>query len=502
MERVMQWIRKTMLAGGLVLAFGMGLWGTGCIQRAAPTEGEDISPPLDVRVSYSTGSPLSGPVPMDVNALRIDDSYGVTIHYFALESIPPQALEPLHKYIRLVMMAPRANFIAPVSRLTPGARVALTDVDVSLLESVVDGAWGRCVPVGRVQAILPPAITAKIEFESHVEASALGNRLRFLVARRRNPDPNDPNDPNTLPRADACGEHLEMALIRSGQVTPMVELQPSNLEASTPARAASNSVTERVVLLPVALKDMQHAALLIPFAWEVPWAHALGLFITVGRLSGQPPAPEQLETFAQCVDNLMRQEADLRSIHGESPTWAGCLLALDQLTWPAHWRRALVYLATTAQAPLTEDVALAAPMDLAQTLAGELYRAQAENPARDMAHLTWLLEKTAYRLLLDTAKQDDLSPALWYLLQRHAGQMSQQLPTLREQLAEARDLADLNARLRHENLISLEDMSPAARTRAYDWLQQRGFAPTGFDPLASAKQRRAVLDRMNDGTTP
>jgi hypothetical protein len=79
--------------------------------------------------------------------------------------------------------------------------------------------------------------------------------------------------------------------------------------------------------------------------------------------------------------------------------------------------------------------------------------------------------------------------------------MSQQRPTLREQVAESRDLADLERRLINENRISLEDMSPAARTRAYEWLRQRELAPAGYDPLASAKERRVALDKVSEEST-
>jgi len=47
-----------------------------------------------------------------------------------------------------------------------------------------------------------------------------------------------------------------------------------------------------------------------------------------------------------------------------------------------------------------------------------------------------------------------------------------------------------------ENFIYLEDISPAARTRAFEWLAARDQAPQGYDPLASLKERRNVLNRI------
>jgi hypothetical protein len=43
--------------------------------------------------------------------------------------------------------------------------------------------------------------------------------------------------------------------------------------------------------------------------------------------------------------------------------------------------------------------------------------------------------------------------------------------------------------------VYLEDASPAARVRAYDWLNGKNLAPAGYDPLGSNKDRRAALDK-------
>ena len=40
----------------------------------------------------------------------------------------------------------------------------------------------------------------------------------------------------------------------------------------------------------------------------------------------------------------------------------------------------------------------------------------------------------------------------------------------------------------------LEDSSPSARVRAYDWLAARGRAPQGYEPLGPARERRRALD--------
>ena len=76
---------------------------------------------------------------------------------------------------------------------------------------------------------------------------------------------------------------------------------------------------------------------------------------------------------------------------------------------------------------------------------------------------------------------------------RRTGEVGRSSATLADVLAGATSLASWKARLSAENRIFLEDASPAVRVRAFDWLNVRGAAPEGFDPLASLAARRAAL---------
>ncbi len=474
--------------GGLLAGLTLTLMLCGCGVSSQPSPGR-APQPLDIHVDYSSGTTLSGPGPMDMNSLRIGESFSVSLQLFALENVPPQALESIQKHVRLVMMSPRVNFLSPIMRLTPGVRVAFADVNESTVESLTSGLWGPAVPAGNVTSILPPNVTARIDLKSTQEASIRGNHLRLLLARRPDPDPNHPG---------ALGENLEMAVVRSGQVPPAEELGFSMIDAPQAEDEELETATQRVALLPIPLTSPYRCLLLVPFAWDSPWAGAMGLYVKLERLPERLSDPRQLESFAQCVDDLMRQAESMTAGPRKESNWAGCLLALEQLVWRSHWRRALVDLTHTAQAALARDMALGAPVDVAQGLAGAIYAAQIETPAETMPGLTWLLEKTAYGMLLEMSEQDELIPALATYLLRHAGQLGRQQATLREQLTEARDLSDLEWRLIRENRIALEDMSPAARSRAYRWLARRDEAPAGYDPLASMQERRAALQAALD----
>jgi len=86
------------------------------------------------------------------------------------------------------------------------------------------------------------------------------------------------------------------------------------------------------------------------------------------------------------------------------------------------------------------------------------------------------------------------------VLARQAGEAGRDAATLEEVVAGANGLEDLATRLISENLLFLEDTSPSARCRAYDWLVARCRAPEGYDPLDTRTKRRAALERALDST--
>ena len=80
----------------------------------------------------------------------------------------------------------------------------------------------------------------------------------------------------------------------------------------------------------------------------------------------------------------------------------------------------------------------------------------------------------------------------------HTGQLGRDPTTLRELINVHRSADELNRALIQENKLYLLDMSPAARTRAYEWLKTQGVTVKGYDPLASAKARREALKTLQE----
>jgi hypothetical protein len=117
------------------------------------------------------------------------------------------------------------------------------------------------------------------------------------------------------------------------------------------------------------------------------------------------------------------------------------------------------------------------------------------SPARDTGAVGWLIEKATIETLAALLSDKNLSLELEALLIRRAGEAGRQPGSLAEILRGSTGLADFELRIVEENQIALEDASPGARVRAFDWLSSRKKAPPGYDPLATSKERRAALER-------
>jgi hypothetical protein len=111
----------------------------------------------------------------------------------------------------------------------------------------------------------------------------------------------------------------------------------------------------------------------------------------------------------------------------------------------------------------------------------------------------WLLESSTLEVLSALVADQVTSPEIEAVLLRFAGQAGRQAMSMEKALLASRGVDDLQRLLAEENFLSLEDSSPAARARALRWLEERGLAPAGYDPLAPPKERRAALEKALTG---
>jgi hypothetical protein len=154
-------------------------------------------------------------------------------------------------------------------------------------------------------------------------------------------------------------------------------------------------------------------------------------------------------------------------------------------------RSAMRALAQSVGASLAEDVACVADQQAIEQISAEV-RAEAASTAEPKA-LAFLLERSSILLLAGRLEREELSPIADGILLAHTGAVGRFPDRLREAVARADDLPSLDEVLIEENRRLLRDTGPAHRVRAFDWLRRRQLAPEGFDPLASAAERRTAL---------
>ena len=165
-------------------------------------------------------------------------------------------------------------------------------------------------------------------------------------------------------------------------------------------------------------------------------------------------------------------------------------------------RPALAFLAQASGAEAAGDLVIGAePAALASYAAASNARLKGSDlDPRSPESLGWILESETYRWLAARAADGlrPIEPAFEALLLVHTGALGRFPDLVEEAVDGSGSLADFRARLVEGNRIFLEDADPSARLRAFEWLQGRGEAPEGFDPLAPLAERRAALERARE----
>ena len=148
---------------------------------------------------------------------------------------------------------------------------------------------------------------------------------------------------------------------------------------------------------------------------------------------------------------------------------------------------------------LAEDVALTAEDPSMDQIVKRLIESTRDLPRPLVAEQLGLaLEQATWDVLFEFLGTREPPPGIVGVIIRYSGEVGRHASVLEEMVDGAESLEQLRRQIRTENLKLLEDSSPAARVRAYDWLSLYGTAPPGFDPLAPRKERREVMNRFLD----
>ena len=105
------------------------------------------------------------------------------------------------------------------------------------------------------------------------------------------------------------------------------------------------------------------------------------------------------------------------------------------------------------------------------------------------------LRERFHYVLIEAVTEELQTPELFAVLTEHFGEPGRHSAAVDEIMRGTSSGGELRRKLISENYIYLEDSSPSARVRAFEWLRAQKLAPAGFDPLGSPKQRRQALDQ-------
>lgn len=423
-------------AGAIALAFL-----SGC---GAPGEGPPPLrvPAISVVAGPHAGTGLTGPLPA---AGPVGDSVALGLRCRGLwvES-PVVAGESLDPHLRLVFAPGESEPLRPVARRAVGVGFARGPAAADLVHDADDGRRGR----------------TEVAWD---ESGALEAGTAFRVAT-----------------SGASGTDADALVLDVSRATGSAE---ARVVLQLLARAGAEP--EMLVLAEPLRPDDGPLAFVFPRTARADEPAALVVVLGLAPPGARPAARPDVSTSAAAAAERRRA---LSQAEEESREIRGVLADLDR---PAQRRARLVFLTSTCGAPLALDVALIAQdADLAEL--AEAVKTAIPEP-RDRASSAWPIESAAWRMLARKAAAGAIAPELSGVLTRQGGEAARFSGAIEDLVRGIDSVEALTSRLVSENRILLEDASPSARLRAYDWLAARGSAPAGFDPLAPLAERRAAL---------
>ncbi len=455
---------------------------------------------LQYDVSYFEGSPLSGDKPADSHSLRLEDTFGIIVTFVAMNPWSENTLEPVASQTQMITVLPANTAVTAVAQLMKRARVGVIQSETQFLEQITVKNPDVPLPVETLCGILPNGVGARFRILERPTVDSGAIRTLEIQLRRRLPQEPESQEPS------ATGISLEISLVATGIPKPVALPDGDNVASSGKEQKQSVSAvtsmltTETILLTPQVLQEQDRLAIVLssPFTGEEIAAFAALIEVKPPPQKGTAEAVAYTALLKQCQDYLLA--AAEVSGRKEGPQFdagrQGIEDAIQLLQSPAHKQRALLYLTQETGAPLMEDIALSATDIVVDQLAQAITNEYVSGSSFETDKLGWRLEKVTYQLLVKLMSADQPSPELEAILIRHTGEVGRHPSVLEEMISDAISIKDLEQRLLLENSIYLEDISPAARVRAFEWLVAKGQAPEGYDPLASLKERRSVLNRI------
>jgi hypothetical protein len=437
-------------------------------------------PPLSMRMGYFFGTPLSGPRAGSVDGVQPDEALSVSVTVVALERAPGRVFDPMNSRARLISATRTGRAVLPSSQLMRGVQVLSLDRPTSLVGRLEGAGVGRIITVGSMSGALPVGVTADFRI---LDLQPLVDPVTAVQTQRR----------------------LQVQVGRRGDGTLQAALVLQDLAPSSVV--GSSSLQSERALLDLPGSDRNCVALLIPFHFDDAASKAVAIVIQVLPATNDS---SHAAALARCKRDIDLSSATLKSTAETNPGmdvsgWPSIQAGIAALNYADRRRAALVFLAEQTQATLCQDFVLVADREKLEQLAKDIQgqvKIGSDDPKQSDAQVGWTLDRTTLELLskLLSASTSSVNGnvkmplELSAVLTTYAGEAGRHAASMDEILHGVGSRVDLQNRLLAENLIFLEDSSPASRVRAFGWLTARGQAPAGFDPLGSPRDRRNALE--------
>jgi hypothetical protein len=460
----------------------------GCQTQPPPP----LAPPLaTIRVDHFAGTPLSGPTAVAASpATAPSDALSVRVTFIALERVPDRVFDPLASRARLISSSRAGSPVLPSARLTENVGVLDLQNPADSIPKLTAARCGRLVAMNTLTGALPEGVTADFTaldpntLTDTVTGRPTQRRVRIDVAR------------------PAGGGPLQLAL-GLYDFTPGAKPASAAGGSSQAGSSQAGSLQSERAVMDLPTVDHHYLMLVTPFRFAAAESRAIAAVVEITPGTDDDRHQEAFARAAADVRRSITAAAGRPGISsGDADAWTSVQAAMASLDMPGARRSALVFLATRTDAPWCEDVALVADDAALDRLAQETRKqlTSATTPQSDSA-VGWALDHATLSMLTQLLNAANSSNAprvpdeLAAVLASRAGEAGRHSSSMEEVTKGLASREDLDNRLLAENLIFLEDSSPASRVRAFDWLGARGRAPAGYDPLGLPRERRQALER-------
>lgn len=470
----------------------------GCRISMQPKEPESYINEIGNKIIYFPGSLISGSVPIDINSISVAESLDIKVKMTALEKMQANSLDPIESHTKMILVAPSENSIVPITQLGRGSRIGYIQDADKFINNIAANNDEKNIKFRQFQGILVHGVTTSFEFfESKTINSEQPEGFGFWIYL------------DAQAKKETGSDILQgIAVVTNGKLKRKIniEQESGHNEDKQITESLENEqwgkITETVLLGDFSIEVNKPIGMIIPSPFNVGKAKAFAVTIEVNPPpdEGTSNASMYAISFKELIETLKNNEVQskLSRINQSGTAFLGIDESIQVLRFPTNRRGVLLYLSQKTESSLVEDIALSGSQIVLESLSDTIIQEYSSGLYKDIQALGWMLERCAYKVLVEMLSSDKTVPELESVLVHHTGEVGRHISSLEELVAASSGREDLHSRLIKENLIYLEDMSPASRTRAFEWLAAIDKAPDGYNPLASLKERRDVLDRFEN----